>query len=152
MGLIPVSGSPGYIRQKTDWTGRNIQGAQIAGGTVAAAGGLAASGGLGAAATTGALAAAGPYAAAGIAALAAYDYLREKPKTKIKEAETKLPYTESTMSSRLDSMQQNPVDTLMAARNSISAMNLDRESRLYYQKPIDQAIAQYQQNYGMRTV
>lgn len=152
MALLPVAGAPGYVRQKTDWTGRNIQGAQVAAGTVAAAGGLAASGGLGAAATTGALAAAGPYAAAGIAALAAYDYLREKPKAKVQEADRKLPYSESQMSSRLDAMQQNPVDTLMAARNSINTMNLDRESRLYYQKPIDQAIAQYQQNYGMRTV
>jgi hypothetical protein len=147
MGLIPVNGAPGYVRQKTDWTGRNIQGAQVAGGTLAAAGGLAATMG-----STGALAAAGPYAAAGVAALAAYDYLREKPKATVQEAQTKLPYSESTMSSRLDSIQQNPVDTLMAARNSISAMNLDRESRLYYQKPIDQAIAQYQQNYGVRTV
>jgi hypothetical protein len=50
----------------------------------------------------------------------------------------------TTMANRLDQMQQNPVAQIEKAKTALDYLNLDQEQRLYYQKPLDEALARYQ--------
>jgi len=137
-------------KQKRDNEGQNLALAAAALGLIAATGGAAAIPMIGGAAglTAGGMATAGAIGAGGAiggAALGIYGANRALPKqARIPE---NLGYSESSAGRRMAAMTENPLDQLMAAKESVDKMAIPYEQKTEYYQPINQAIEKYKARY-----
>jgi len=133
MAFIPVRQPQPVFKKKNDDEGRLLGGMQALGGAMVAAAPL--TGGL-SGAIGGGLVAASSLRSATRPTPSQGSYSNVPQNANLVQP--------TTMANRLDQMQQNPVAQIEKAKTALDYLNLDQEQRLYYQKPLDEALARYQ--------
>ena len=137
MAILPVRQEQPVFKKKSDNEGKILQGMQALGGAMVAASPF-----------TGPAA---PFVAGAGGVMAGAASLRAATRPEVSQGSyTNVPQNANlvqatTMADRLDAMKQNPIAQIEQARTALDYLNLDRETKLYYQKPLDEALARYQQ-------
>lgn len=133
MPFIPVRQEQSVFKKKKDEEGRLLGGMQALGGAMVAAAPL--TGGISGAIGGG---------------LVAASSLRSATRPEQSQGSyTNVPQNanliqSTTMQNRLDTLAQNPISQIERAKTALDYLNLDQEQRMYYEKPLNEALARAQ--------